>query len=112
MSVGDVHSSADNVVSALEYYERALALAQAGSCSESGQIALDTPDLAPDLGFLGRRDLVTAIVMHELGHVVGADHAPDGSQLMSAENTGRTDWNDGDRYVLATLGQGRCGSGH
>jgi hypothetical protein len=77
----------------------------------SGQIALDTPDLAGDLGFLGRRDLVTAVVMHELGHVVGADHAPDGSQLMSAENTGRTDWNDGDRYVLATLGQGRCGSG-
>lgn len=41
VSVGDVHSSADNVVSALEYYERALALAQAGACPEAGLIALE-----------------------------------------------------------------------
>ncbi len=73
----------------------------------TGHVYLDTPDIAPDLGVLGRAR-ARAVVMHELGHVVGADHPADPRQLMAAENTGQTEWAAGDRYALAVLGQGRC----
>jgi hypothetical protein len=75
----------------------------------SGSVYLDSPQLSPDLGFLGR-GAVQAIVMHEVAHVVGADHAADSSQLMAAEHRGQRGWEDGDRYALAVLGQGTCGS--
>jgi hypothetical protein len=75
----------------------------------SGRVHLDTPQLEPDLGFLGRGQ-VEAVVMHELAHVVGADHPEDSSQLMAAEHRGQQGWEDGDRYALAVLGRGACGS--
>ena len=50
-----------------------------------------------------------AIVMHELGHLVGLDHVDDPSQLMFKENTGVTELGRGDRSGLAILGNGRCG---
>lgn len=75
----------------------------------TGHVYLDTPDLENDLGVFGRQHL-RAVVMHELGHVVGADHPEDESQLMAAKNTGQTEWQEGDRYALALLGQGECGS--
>ena len=75
----------------------------------TGRVQLDAPQLAPDLGFLGRGS-VRAVVMHELAHVVGADHSEDQSQLMAAEHRGQRDWEDGYRYALAVLGQGPCGS--
>jgi hypothetical protein len=76
----------------------------------SGRVVLDTPDLAPDLGVLGRRGAVEAVVVHELGHVIGADHPAAADQLMSAENVGQTRLADGDRYAFALLGQGPCSS--
>lgn len=75
----------------------------------TGRVQLDAPQLAPDLGFLGRGS-VRAVVMHEIAHVVGADHAADPAQLMAAEHRGQRGWEDGDRYALAVLGQGPCGS--
>jgi hypothetical protein len=77
----------------------------------SGNVVLDSPALSRHLGFLRRSAHARAIVMHELGHVVGATHPEDGSQLMAAENTGQTDWGDGDRYALALLGRGPCSPG-
>jgi hypothetical protein len=74
----------------------------------TGEVSLDGPQLAPELTVLERWS-VTAVVMHELGHLVGADHPADASQLMAAEHRGQRDWGDGDRYALAVLGQGRCG---
>lgn len=50
-----------------------------------------------------------AIVMHELGHLVGLDHVDDPTQLMFKENTGVTELGRGDRSGLAILGNGRCG---
>jgi hypothetical protein len=76
----------------------------------TGHVYLDAPAIAPDLNPL-RRSGARAVVMHELGHVVGADHPEDPSQLMAAENTGQTDWREGDRYALALLGQGTCATG-
>ena len=48
------------------------------------------------------------MITHELGHVLGLDHAPDPRQLMYAENIGVTALADGDRRGLAILGAGRC----
>ena len=49
-----------------------------------------------------------AIVLHELGHLVGLAHVDDPRELMYAENLGRTTFGTGDRLGLAELGRGRC----
>ena len=49
-----------------------------------------------------------AIIMHELAHVVGFDHVADSKQLMHAENSGITEFADGDRAGLTLLGSGTC----
>ena len=53
-----------------------------------------------------------AVVLHELGHVVGLDHVSDPSQLMTP--VGRPDllgYAAGDRTGLALLGGGECAPG-
>lgn len=75
----------------------------------TGQVALDGPDAAMMLAGGPRgRDLVRALVMHELGHVLGLDHVDDPSQLMHHDNVGVLDLQAGDRAGLARLGQGPC----
>jgi hypothetical protein len=74
----------------------------------TGQVALDAPALAEIMQRPDGPLLVRAIIMHELGHVVGLDHADDANQLMNAENTGITEFADGDRAGLAVLGGGAC----
>lgn len=49
-----------------------------------------------------------AVVMHELGHVLGLDHVADENELMAAENVGLTHLGPGDREGLALLGRGEC----
>jgi hypothetical protein len=49
-----------------------------------------------------------AVVMHELGHVVGLGHVPDPTQLMYSKNVGQTDYGTGDLAGLALLGSGTC----
>ncbi|UUL76699.1 matrixin family metalloprotease [Pseudarthrobacter sp. Fe7] len=75
----------------------------------AGQVSLDAPDLA---GIMASRPdgaaEVRAIIMHELGHVLGLDHVADPTQLMNAENRGVLDFADGDRAGLALLGSGPC----
>lgn len=50
-----------------------------------------------------------AVVMHELGHVVGLGHVHDAQQIMYPISTGRTNYGDGDRAGLARLGASDCG---
>lgn len=50
-----------------------------------------------------------AIVLHELGHVLGLDHVQDRSQIMYPTAEGQLDYGSGDRNGLAILGQGPCG---
>ncbi|WP_157356979.1 matrixin family metalloprotease [Arthrobacter sp. U41] len=52
--------------------------------------------------------VVRAVIMHELGHVVGLAHVDDPKQLMNADNTGSIEFADGDRAGLALLGRGVC----
>ena len=73
----------------------------------SGEISLDAPDLAATLEARGP-DSVRAVIMHELGHVVGLDHVDDSHELMNARNIGKTDFGAGDLEGLRRLGQGGC----
>ncbi len=74
----------------------------------AGQVALDAPALADVLVRDDGPALVRAIIMHELGHVLGLDHVDDPTQLMHAENSGQFDFADGDLAGLALLGTGAC----
>jgi len=73
----------------------------------SGVVSLDTPALRPRLATASGRALVRAVVMHELGHVLGAGHTESTHELMAA-SSGQQELGEGDRYVFARLGSGRC----
>lgn len=76
----------------------------------SGTVSLDTPGLrrmlarSPGLGTLE----VRAVMIHELGHVLGLAHVRDRSQIMAASNSGQTALGAGDREGLKRLGEGPC----
>ncbi len=74
----------------------------------TGSVALDAPDLTEVLGRPDGRLQVRAIIMHELGHLVGLAHVDDPHELMYRDNVGQLDYGPGDREGLAMLGSGRC----
>ncbi len=87
-----------------------VALRRAGDSQEfyaTGSVVLDAPDLARVLDEHGD-DAVQAVVMHELGHLLGLGHVGDPEELMAPSNTGQTDFGDGDREGLARLGEASC----
>jgi hypothetical protein len=51
---------------------------------------------------------VRAVILHELGHLVGLGHVADPNQLMSETNYGLHDFGPGDQEGLARLGGGTC----
>ena len=76
----------------------------------SGQLVLDSQDLAQLLVEDHGADRVRAVVQHELGHVIGLDHVADPKQLMYTEGSPlQTDeWGNGDLAGLRLLGMGHC----
>ncbi len=75
----------------------------------TGTVALDGPAARRIL----KRDpegaaMVRAIVIHELGHLVGLAHVDDGHELMQPHGSRMTTWGPGDRAGLAALGSGKC----
>ena len=50
-----------------------------------------------------------AIVLHELGHLVGLGHVDSHEELMFADNIGRLGYGRGDLNGLVELGKGQCG---
>jgi hypothetical protein len=75
----------------------------------TGGISLDGPELASVLRRPGGSAAVRAVVMHELGHLVGLDHVDARDELMQPEaRPGLTTWGPGDRAGLAALGSGGC----
>jgi Matrixin/Protein of unknown function (DUF2510) len=73
----------------------------------SGQVVLDDRQLAPSR--LADRAEVRAVLLHELGHVVGLDHTSDVRQLMFSESQFNvTDYVNGDLRGLALLGTQNC----
>ena len=75
----------------------------------TGSLVLDR-DAFTDLAERpGGRDIELAIVLHELGHVVGLGHVDDRGELMHEDGVPRPDYGPGDLEGLAALGALRCG---
>jgi hypothetical protein len=77
----------------------------------TGQMVLDAPQFRRLLHQPDGRAEARAIVLHELGHLVGLLHVDDPGELMHSENVGRLNWGPGDREGLAALGAGTCFGG-
>lgn len=74
----------------------------------TGEVTLDGPqveEVVDQSGWAAGR----AVVMHELGHLVGLAHVDDAGELMQPRGQAGLDtWGDGDLAGLAALGRGRC----
>lgn len=75
----------------------------------SGDVMLDGPDLSDILTERTGKAQVRAVVMHELGHLVGLDHVDDPTLLMYAEdNPDVVEPAAGDLAGLRAMGAGPC----
>lgn len=74
----------------------------------TGVVGLDSPAIRRILKEPGGYRQSRAIVMHELGHLVGLAHVPDPHQLMYRSANRQADFNDGDLRGLRRLGLGQC----
>lgn len=74
----------------------------------SGQVTLDAKAFNRWLSEPAFVDSAKAIVLHELGHLVGLAHVRDPDELMNELNIGQLDFGPGDRRGLAELGRGPC----
>ncbi|WP_246078430.1 matrixin family metalloprotease [Modestobacter excelsi] len=74
----------------------------------TGTVELDAADLTDFMTWPNGAAIARAIVLHELGHVVGLDHVVDPQQLMYASTSDVLDFAGGDLTGLAQLGAGSC----
>ena len=74
----------------------------------TGMVALDRDAFARLSTEDGGDAQMRAILMHELGHVVGLAHVDDSTELMYRDNLGRTTFGPGDLEGLARLGAVDC----
>ncbi len=73
----------------------------------TGKVILDA-EYFTELEQRADADGAVAVMMHEIGHLLGLDHVDDPGELMYAENLGRTTFGPGDRQGLGILGAGWC----
>jgi hypothetical protein len=73
----------------------------------TGSVTLDGPALQQILDREGEEP-VRAVILHELGHLLGLGHVLDPQELMSESNQGQLDFGPGDKEGLARLGAGEC----
>jgi hypothetical protein len=82
-----------------------------GEWLAAGRLALDTKDINRILAGHDGYPQAKAVVLHELGHVVGLDHVQDRAELMFPETATLSDFGPGDREGLALVGQVSCERG-
>jgi hypothetical protein len=87
----------------------AVTVDDANSAYVTGQVRLNAAALGTMAKRPGGTATVTAVVKHELAHVLGLDHIGDPTQLMAAKMSGNiTEYAAGDLAGLAILGTGKC----
>lgn len=74
----------------------------------TGSLELDAPQIARDLDRPDGAAYTSAVILHELGHVMGLDHVQDPAQLMYPEIGAPDGFAAGDLNGLYELGQARC----
>lgn len=74
----------------------------------TGTIHLDGPAMSEILARPDGPQRATAVIVHELVHVVGLGHAAGDGQLMTVDGSGRTTLGDGDLRGLAELANVPC----
>lgn len=74
----------------------------------AGVVILDHADISELMTTTRGQALASAVVMHEVAHVVGLAHIDDPTELMYEENSTLVSWGPGDRAGLAIAGSGPC----
>lgn len=74
----------------------------------SGTVIIDTSDIRDIVTSPADRARTRAVIMHELGHVVGLNHSSNPRDLMFPSATYISDWGPGDLQGLAAAGAGPC----
>jgi hypothetical protein len=79
-----------------------------GAVLVTGAVWIDTPQIIGARADYPSRQIIRALVEHELGHVVGLNHVTDATHIMYPTDLGRTGYGTGDLRGLAAMGSGAC----
>ncbi len=74
----------------------------------TGGVTLDSDAFEHMDAMFGDSGEGSAILLHELGHLVGLDHVDSRDELMYSDNIGKREFGTGDLNGLVELGKGRC----